>query len=321
MRHALFILFALLAAPSVAFAADYKYGEPIAHENLTIVPVYPAEPLPDDLDDYLTFSEASDSGLIKVTELNGSTSDAQVSAVHVTSKADKPIILLAGEVILGGKQDRIISTNTIVEPGTKKLRVSVFCVEEGRWDGRQAGFQASKKVAHRKLRKAAIFEENQQKVWDEVAEQNEKSKVAPGTGTYRATLEKGELARRVETMTRAVLPRLAADARAIGVVVAIDAKIRSVDAFANPRLFAKVREQLVKSYVLAAVTSKKPNDDALEPAELAGLNDKIADNAGAAERTKPSGEADNVYYDKADKKRAVTRSKDGKKVHDFVSFE
>ncbi len=316
----LFALLVVLLFATPALAADYTYGEPIAHENLTLVPVYPAKSVELPKEDFLTFAEASDKGVIKVTELNGNTSDARVQAVHVTSNADKPILLLAGEVILGGKQDRIISTSTIVEPGTKKLEVAVFCVEQGRWDGRQAQFRASKKVAHQKLRKAAIFEESQQKVWDEVSEQNEKSKVAPSTGTYRATLDQAGVAKKVAAMKKSVLPKLSADKKAIGIVAAVDGEIRSLDAFANPKLFAQMRDQLVESHVLAAVTSESPKKEALPAADISALNERIADGKQTSKRDKSSGAAENTYFEDDRKKKAVTRSKEGAKVHEAVIF-
>ena len=317
MRGILVFLGLLLVA-SPAFAAEYRYGKPIKHDNLTLVPVYPADAAATPNEDYLTFGEASDQKVIEVTELNGNTSDAQVEAVHVTSKAEKPILLLAGEVILGGKQDRIISTTTIVEPGTNKLRVAVFCVEQGRWDGRRAQFRASKKVAHGKLRKAAIFEENQQKVWDEVASQNKKSAASTSTGTYRATLDKKDVARKVKAMTAAVLPPLRADKNAIGVVAAVDGEVRSLDAFANPVLFAKLRDQLVESHVLAAVTSETPDEKPLSKDAITGLNKRIEDREDTKDRAKPSGEAENTYSEDDRKQKATTRTKSGDKVHEAI---
>lgn len=326
MRRALFaLLLCLLIVPASTAAAstDYQYGKPLQHENLTLVPVYPPTGTPTYNQEYLTFAEATQEGLIKVTELNGNTSDAQVSAVHVTSKTDKPIFLMAGEVILGGKQDRIISNNTIIPPRKKKLKVDVFCVEQGRWDGKKAGFRASGKVGHSKLRSKAMFEANQGAVWGEVAEQNQKSKVAPSTGTYRATLDQKEVSKDADKYVRALLPRVKADQKAIGLVVAIDGNVKSMDVFANPNLFAKMREPLVESYALTAVSSETKSDKSVTRKDLDQLNKRVAKarKPKSKKRDKASGEAQNAYYDTPDTKSAVTRSEDGAPVHEFMSVE
>ena len=68
------------------------------------------------------------------------------------------MFLLAGEVILGGKQDRIIGQNTIIAANTTQS-VPVFCVEHGRWTEQESGtvFHSAHALAHGRLRgKAAI---------------------------------------------------------------------------------------------------------------------------------------------------------------------
>ena len=311
----------LLPSLATAQATDYRYGTPMQHANLTLVPVYPPKGTPTFSQQYMTFAEAAREKLIKVTELNGNTSNAQVSAVHVTNRSDKPIFLMAGEVILGGKQDRVISNNTIVAPRKKKLEVAVFCVEQGRWDGRRAEFQASGKVGHSKLRSKAMFANSQDEVWAEVADQNKKSKVAPSTGTYRATLDQKELTAASSRYVAVLLPLIAADSRAIGVVVAIDGHVKSMDVFANPSLFAKMRTQLVHAYAQTAASSDDPRQTKFDPSELGRLNQRLADAEKAPKKARPSGQAHNDYFDTPDTKTAVTRSQEGEAVHRFMSVE
>ncbi len=315
------LLSIMLPLTAAAEPPNYRYGAPIVHQNLTLVPVYAPPNTPAFTEQYLTFTEAAAEGLIKVTELDGNTSSAQVAAVHVTSTTDKPIFLMAGEVILGGKQDRIISSNTIVPARARKLTVAVFCVEQGRWDGKQASFTASGKVGHSKLRSKAMFENEQSAVWSEVAEQNKKTGTSPSTGTYRATLDHKALAAASQTYVAALLPPLSADTRALGVVVAIDGQIKSMDVFANELLFAKMREPLVESYAVAAASSETKNNAKLDPAELATLNQRLADTQNAAPKPRSSGAADTAYSATPNAKSAVTTSKDGKTVHRFMTVE
>ena len=51
----------------------------------------------------------------------------------LVNRGKRPVLLLAGELVSGGKQDRIIAKDRIVAPGADPLPLDVFCVEHGRW--------------------------------------------------------------------------------------------------------------------------------------------------------------------------------------------
>ncbi len=298
--------------------APFEVGAALGHKNMTVFPLYTpkgAQEAPQG--EFLTFEEASKKKKVKVTELNGSTSDAQVNAVEIYNKSKQPLFLLAGEVILGGKQDRVISQNTVVPAGAKKFKVGVFCVEQGRWEGNKAAFKASGKIGHSKLRGAAVFGNNQGQVWAEVAEANAKNKVAPGTGTYRASLNQKKLNALVDTYMAALTPALSRDKKALGFSIAIDGEIVAVDAFMNPKLFGKVRDKLLRSYVLEAVVSKdKAKNKKAKLAKVRAFFTEI-DKAKAAPKSSKSGEATNILFDNMEVEGMVTDSPQGKKVHTF----
>jgi len=74
---------------------------------------------------YLNPDEATKEDLINVM----GTSD--VNELLMENKGKKPILLLAGEMVSGGKQDRMIGKDLILGPG-KIRRINVFCIEHGR---------------------------------------------------------------------------------------------------------------------------------------------------------------------------------------------
>jgi hypothetical protein len=49
-------------------------------------------------------------------------------------------ISAAGEIIFGGRQDRMIIRDTILNPSEKDQYVPVMCVEEGRWSEKEKKF-------------------------------------------------------------------------------------------------------------------------------------------------------------------------------------
>ena len=77
--------------------------------------------------------------------LTGEPIDEQgpVNSLTLANRAKLPLFLLSGEVVIGGKQDRIIGKNTVVAPRTTET-VPVFCVEHGRWSGRKAANDRSR---------------------------------------------------------------------------------------------------------------------------------------------------------------------------------
>ena len=105
-----------------------RLGAPLSFKNLTLVPVLAREGTKIDGADYLTLDEAFDAGLVRVRELP----DESVNQLSLENRSDRPLFVMSGEVILGGKQDRIIGKDRLI-PAKKTLAVDVFCVEHGRW--------------------------------------------------------------------------------------------------------------------------------------------------------------------------------------------
>src|SRR5687768_11845760 len=125
---------------------------PITHANLTLFPVV-ATVEPKKKVDYLVLDEGMKKKLVVVKEASDS---GDVNNLTLVNTSDRPLFLMAGEVVIGGKQDRIIGKNTIVAPKTTET-VPVFCVEHGRWSGRKADFQSAEALAHSTLRVKASF--------------------------------------------------------------------------------------------------------------------------------------------------------------------
>src|SRR5712691_6413411 len=92
---------------------------------------------------------------------------ASVNQLVLINRGSKPLILLAGELVSGGKQDRIISKDRIIPAGAQPLPLDVFCVEQGRWSS-GAQFSGGKLMVHPSVREKAAVDQEQSKVWDAV---------------------------------------------------------------------------------------------------------------------------------------------------------
>src|SRR3989337_1649937 len=139
---------------------------------------------------YLSLEEALDKKKIIITELTGKEDqhtapsatqehdseldEAEVNRLFVENISSDTIIILGGEVVRGGKQDRMIAQDFMVLPHSGKLDIAVYCVEHGLWAGAEetAIFQIAMDVAPNKVRRAAKAAAPQEKVWEEVADLN-----------------------------------------------------------------------------------------------------------------------------------------------------
>ena len=237
------------AGLGVSLGAGQTLGDPIVHENLAVYPVRAA--VSAEVADYLTLDEALAKGVIEVRER----SDASVNTVLVTNRAGMPIFLMAGEVILGGKQDRVVAKDTVVPAGKKDVEVPVFCVEPHRWEGETTAFKRSGLQASDAVRRAALVEEDQGRVWARVGEANASAEVSPETGAYRVGASESEVAKAAQAYVDALVPKLSADREAIGVVVAVDGKVVSADVYQSQALFRKLQTKLLAAHARDAATS------------------------------------------------------------------
>jgi hypothetical protein len=114
-------------------AGDYRISAPHGHKNLTIFLIHGKDR--SQAKTYLTLQEA----LEKKTAVVHETGSVNQLDVENTSK-DAEILVQSGDILKGGKQDRIIAFDLILPPKSGKVSVTAFCVEHDRW--RQRGQEA-----------------------------------------------------------------------------------------------------------------------------------------------------------------------------------
>jgi len=123
---------------------EWRLLEPVRYENLSIFPVVSARAY--DTSWFLTLDEGLASGEVQVREQGSEgmarsrdgvvrpadSNGASVNQLVLINRSKRPLLLLAGELVSGGKQDRIIGKDRLVPVGSKPLPLDVFCVEHGR---------------------------------------------------------------------------------------------------------------------------------------------------------------------------------------------
>ena len=251
-------IFLTITAPTRAgdesFYSQLSVGEPVVHGNLAVYPVY----LPgggEKLGDVFTMAEAAETGKFKIAELE---EGASVNSLEVHNNTDKYVVLLAGEMIRGAKQDRIISYDTVVPPGGK-FAVDAFCVEAGRWTEVSEEFSYEKEMAPASVRASAQGQKDQGQVWAEVSKVNAERGAVTGTDALTASYDDPEFRADVKKYEKA-LKGLAKKKEVVGVIVVAEGKVKAGDVFANHDLFAAVWPRLLTSYAMDAALAGELGD-------------------------------------------------------------
>ena len=293
-------------AGEVSPASGYKVLEPIRHGNLTVFPVVAAKSYP--TGEFLTLDEGLRSGEVVVTEAGNvqglirrrqtpvlRNDGAQVNRLVLVNNSKRPLLLLAGEIVTGGKQDRVIGKDRIVPAESDPVDLSVFCVEPGRWVATSEHFGASgamygkvhggpvpapsTMMAQPSVRAKAMGDKNQGEVWDEVKKQREAVSAqmvaaAPmvatevaGTSSYARVMENEEVKKQIDAVAAPIeqnyqsLIRQLRDRNAVGVVVAVNGRLIWADIFASADLLGKYWPKLVRSYASEAVVTRAKEVD------------------------------------------------------------
>jgi len=274
--------------PDEVSTGDYRVLPPITHGNLTIFPV--VSDRRHDTSMFITLDEGLRSGEVVVSEagqvqglvrrrpMPPPRGGAQVNRLVLVNNSDRPLLLLAGEIVTGGKQDRVVGKDRIVPGNSDPVDLSVFCVEPGRWTGTSAQFGGMggssgksafvTQMAQPSVRGKAMGDKDQAKVWAEV---NESTRVAAGpapphglagTTSYARVMGNEEVQKKVDAVAAPMersyesVIRQLRNQKAVGVVVAIDGEIVWADIFASTPLLEKYWPKLVRSYATEAITRR-----------------------------------------------------------------
>jgi len=240
-----------------AFANDLSVR--FTCENLRLIPIVGNETYKKayrDVGNYVPMNKALQDGRLKVKEQEAG---ATVNTLQVQNNSKDTIYLMQGEVVVGGKQDRMLAQDVIVPPG-ETMNIGAFCVEHGRWQAGSTGhdFNGTIGVVGQQTRKAAAVDKEQTRVWEEVAKDIEKNKAQTRSGSYAHLMNDKEFQAKRQHYREKLLGLLASASGIVGVIAVSGDKVVGLDVFATQELFAQAFPQLVDAYIAEALSNGKP---------------------------------------------------------------
>ncbi len=255
-------LAALAAIAGVAHAAELRLGGPFTHDNLSIYVVLGQDRFQKH---YLTLAEALEQHKAAVYETGS------VHVLEVRNLSGQDLYIQSGDIVKGGKQDRVLEDDIIVPASSAKVDVSVFCVEHGRWTQRGAesagSFGSSNNAAASPAMKRAIMDKaDQSAVWAQVAKDQEtlsaklaapvQSRTSPSS--YQLAIESPKLQDKVVAFKKELAGLADKFPDALGYVAAVNGKVTTADVYATHELFRKLWPKLLASSAIEAVSSATP---------------------------------------------------------------
>ena len=190
---------------------------------------------------------------------------AEVPTLVADNPTDRPALLVAGETVVGGRQNRVLNVSVLIDAKGHVL-VPVSCVEQGRWH-EGGDFQRGSSFATRRVRRAktvgvvesvrqsGIKDSDQGAVWNVVGSELHRLKTFSSSAALSAADNHIEsdatLARAIEE-----LEAFGALPGQCGVVVAHGSRVVSAEVFATPTMLAAHWGALTRGMLLDAPESE-----------------------------------------------------------------
>ena len=194
----------------------------------------------------LTLDESRAHGTLTVLER----AQASVPEVIAENRGKTHVLLLAGEILIGGKQNRVLREDLLLPPLSGPRNIAVYCVEQGRWNEGRKDFDSRGSVVQPSVRSQVLRKAEQSRIWSGIAAASRDMAAPSATGSYQAIYDKPEVKVHLEQTTRRFDPTVAPTA--VGAAVFVGPNLAGVDCFHAPGLLAREWPKLLRAYALDA---------------------------------------------------------------------
>ncbi|MFN0139377.1 MAG: ARPP-1 family domain-containing protein [Pyrinomonadaceae bacterium] len=308
-----------ICAVGAAFAQtnEYRLSSAYTHKNLTIFLIHGKDE--SKKTNMMTLQEAMERKLFRVYE----TSEVNELEVENLSK-ELDVFIQAGDIVKGGKQDRVLAISIIIPARSGRVKIEAFCVESGRWQKRgnedSTKFDSSnERVVTKELKIAANATRSQAEVWNKVSDaqvrlaKNVGGSVADGrsASSLQLSLEDKKVVANIDEYVKALSGVINGKSDVIGYAFAINGKINSADIYVSNSLFKKLWMKNLKATATEAVAESRGVRLA-EPVKAGDVKGFMDDSEKAKSREQSSASGGARLVTREDKDNVMVEARDEK---------
>ncbi len=261
------------AAPISKKTPEFTVSGPITCLNLAVYLIHGEDVIPGK--NYLTLQEALETNKIVVHE-TGTVGELSVENVS----RDQEVFIQSGDIVKGGRQDRVLAFDLIVPPQSGRVALNSFCVESGRWTQRgtedSARFSMSSgQLPGKGLRLAVSSARQQSQVWEKVKEQQDKLSQTlkknladpKSPSSLQLTLEDKDLLAKIDAYVSKLEKAPEDKKKVIGFALAINGKVESAEIYGSAALLRKMWPKMLRAAAIDAFSDLHPGKR-FEPADV-----------------------------------------------------
>ena len=213
--------------------------KPQVYENITVFPLKSDR----SYIDIISLKKGLELGLVKVKECEQS----QVNTLIVENNAVTPLILIDGEEVVGGDQNRIVNS-TILIGANSKMKVSVSCSEKNRW-AYKSEFKQSEYIANYNTRRAKEFasrssEKFQNVIWSSIDTLEEVNSFSSPTSAMEESYDHMKL------KLNDIIDNFNVVDNQNGILIMVDGEIKGFELLFNSEIYKDFHSKILKSYLI-----------------------------------------------------------------------
>ena len=256
------------------FLDGLNFGKPAKLGKLFTVPVLGTEK---HNSDYYNLSNTLEKGNAEITEVSES---GNVPKILFKNRADKPILLVDGEKLVGCKQNRVLNLS-VLAPECKDTEIPVSCVEQGRWSSRSRNFHASDNFEFTDLKAAKMCsvsasmersstaESDQSAVWSSIANKSSRSGSNSSTSAMDGIFRKNQ-----RNLSELLKNRKVMDNQ-IGSIFLINGQVRGLEVFQSSESYRQYEKKITRGYLLSCMNENSEPPINTNPREVSDIQVRL----------------------------------------------
>jgi hypothetical protein len=245
------------------------------YKNIQFIPIRPREREGKPRSRIISLSHALQTGKATVSE-RGTASTENVHWLRINNRSTESIFVASGQTFSGGRQDRMVTKDTILSPAGKDQYIPVMCIEEGRWSEKEKKLQYDQ-YANIQLRKVLDRTKNQVLIWKEIFSQLSAASLSSSTFAYSALKQKKDyLGAEKEYLDHLRQMIRNSDSTMTGFICVSGDRVIGCEIFADRDLFFEELEPLLYGYISEAIMYGRP--PILVKEQVKEFTDKILTN-------------------------------------------